>query len=103
MPLNDPLPESNVVDIETGERIDAPPAVRDEVVHQMLEDLMRKNETGRISALICVLIDDLGDTSYDCSYPAHMPPSLYVGALEIAKNEILRTVRSIAPPMKGGA
>lgn len=95
--------KSNVVDIETGDEIPTPPPVRDEVIHAMLEDLMRKNECGHISALICVMLDDLGDTSYDISYPANMPPAVYIGALEITKNEILRTVRSMAPVKNGGA
>lgn len=94
---------SNVIDIETGDAIPVPLPVRDEVIHAMLQDLMRKNEAGRVSALICVLIDDLGDTSYDCSYPANMPPSSYIGALEITKTEIMRTVRSMAPSQKDGA
>lgn len=93
---------SNVIDIDSGEPLPVPLPVRDEVIHQMLEDLIRKNEAGRISALICVLIDDIGDTSYDASYPAHMPPSSYIGALEITKMEILRTVRSTAPSRLDG-
>lgn len=95
--------ESNVIDLETGEAIPTPLPVRDEVIHKMLEDLMRKNDCGRISAMVVVMIDDLGDSSYDATYPMHMPPSAYIGALEIAKMEIMRTVRSMASPQKGGA
>ena len=101
--MADVADQSNVIDLETGEAIPTPLPVRDEVIHAMLEDLMRKNECGRISALVCVMIDDLGDTSYDLSYPVHMAPAIYVGALEITKQEILRTVRTIVPSNRGGA
>lgn len=100
-----PQPEavdSNVIDLETGEAIPTPLPVRDEVIHQMLEDLMRKNDAGRISALVCTIVDDLGDTTYDSVYPAHMPPAIYIGALEITKLEILRTVRSMTPSRRDG-
>lgn len=93
---------SNVIDIETGESIPVPMPARDEVIHAMLTDLMKKNDAGKIAALICVLINDIGDTSYDCTYPANMPPALYVGGLAVAQAEILRTVRSSAPSSKGG-
>ena len=91
----------NVIDIETGEPVPVPEQTRDETIHAILESLMNKNEQGRISALICVIIDELGDTSYDASYPEHMPPASYVGALEITKTEILRTVRSMVPSSRG--
>lgn len=94
--------QGNVVDIETGEVIPTPLPVRDEVIHSMLQDLMRKNEAGKISALICVLIDDGGDTSYDYSYPVNMPPALYIGGLAVAQAEILRSVRSVTPSSKDG-
>lgn len=92
-----------IIDIATRAEIatDDTTPPRNESVAEVLEELRKLNEEGRIVALVATFVDQDLSPSYTMAYPLDMPPNLYLGALEMTKLSIMGDVVAIPRPPKG--